>query len=156
MPQTPNTSQVKQAITSNKQKTKSHYDKNAKTLPRLNENDLVIVQIQDSKWHPAIITNKHNDRSFIVQTPDGATYRRNRRKLIKSNEDKHACQDKLPKHTTNTSNVLITSASNLKLMDQIKPPIMSDSMNGKQTSVPQQTNKTRSGRLIKPKIKFSG
>ena len=35
---------------------------------------------------------------------------------------------------------------------------MSDSMNGKQTkqtSVPQQINKTRSGRLIKPKIKLS-
>ena len=32
------------------------------------------------------MTDKHNDRSYSVQTPDGASYRRNRRHLLKTSE----------------------------------------------------------------------
>lgn len=44
------------------------------------------VRVKDN-WQPAVVMRKHdNPRSAIVQTPDGNTYRRNRRHLLKTRE----------------------------------------------------------------------
>ena len=38
-------------------------------------------------WRPAVVVSKANEpRSYVVKTPDGAVYRRNRRMLRQTNE----------------------------------------------------------------------
>ena len=66
---------------------KSYFDKRTKPLEPLELGDSARVQnMQNKTWQPAVITDKHNDRSYSVRTQNGATYRRNRRHLIKTNE----------------------------------------------------------------------
>ena len=50
---------------------------------------------QDKLWKPAIVRKKTNDRSYIVETQDGGSYRRNRRHLLKSNEKPFRLTDPL-------------------------------------------------------------
>ena len=78
--------EVKQKLESNKKKGKKRYDKNAKSLPKLSIGDSARMQNANQKWRPVIVTGKHSDRSYNVQTPDGVSYRRNRRHLMKTNE----------------------------------------------------------------------
>ena len=58
---------------------KKCYDRNAHPLPSLSKGDPVRVQMQD-KWIPAIVKVLSN-RSYAIQTADGAKYIRNRRRL---------------------------------------------------------------------------
>ena len=61
---------------------KKYYDRNAKPLQPLQTNDKVYLQLTGEKWQPAKITNTgENPRSYIVETDNGNTYRRNRRFL---------------------------------------------------------------------------
>ena len=152
LPKTPNTRQTKLALAKNKQRAKSYYDRTAKPLPRPAANDLIRAQIQDTRWQPAIVKNKHSDRSFTVRTHDGNLYRRNRHKLIKSHETDHPCQNKSPQCPINPPNVMITSEPSIKLMGQIEPGVSTDT---KQTPISQQMY-CRSGRLLKPKNKYNG
>ena len=69
------------------EKQKFFYDKQAKTLPALNENDTVRIE-RNKIWIPATVTAKAaTPRSFVVTTPNGQTYRRNRRHIIKTYEE---------------------------------------------------------------------
>ena len=45
-------------------------------------------KLGDKKWKKATITERLDERSYLLETPDGATYRRNRQHLKKSSEDK--------------------------------------------------------------------
>lgn len=48
--------------------------------------DATRIQRPDDSWKPAVIIDKHNERSYSVKTLDGAIYRRNRRHLLKTRE----------------------------------------------------------------------
>lgn len=65
---------------------KKYYNSEVKTLPPLEVNNLVRIQQPNKLWKPAMVTQKHNDRSYTIQTQDGTIYRRNSRHLLKSNE----------------------------------------------------------------------
>ena len=61
---------------------KMYYDRNAKPLPQIREDDTVRIR-KGKTWEPAIVSEKHTaPRSFIVTTPDGTAYRRNRCHLL--------------------------------------------------------------------------
>lgn len=65
---------------------KMYYDCNMKPLPQIKEDDTVRSRKRKT-WEPAIVSEKHTaPRSFIVTTPDGTAYRRNRRHLQSPNE----------------------------------------------------------------------
>lgn len=56
---------------------KSYYDRQTRCLPELHRGEKVRIQ-KGHEWKPAVIIDRHKQpRSFIVQTPDGRTYRRN-------------------------------------------------------------------------------
>ena len=61
----------------------SHYNKNARNLPKLNIGDTVYVQLKPNKrkWNPGIIvhTGLENSRTYSVQTTQGGQYVRNRK-----------------------------------------------------------------------------
>ena len=68
---------------------KINFDKSAKPLSPMNINDSVSLQT-GKFWRPAKVISKHNARSYTVQTRDGAaaaTYRRNRKPLMKTVEN---------------------------------------------------------------------
>ena len=77
--------EIKQQLQKIKERVESYYDKYcSKKLPPLDEGDKVTMK-HDKKWIQATIVDKHHTpRSYIVQTPEGQRYRRNRRHLNKS------------------------------------------------------------------------
>ena len=66
-----------------KQDQKDYFDRTAHALKPLELGEPTRIQQQDKTWKPAVVTQKHNERSYSVQTPDGAVYRCNRRHLLK-------------------------------------------------------------------------
>ena len=63
-----------------KDKQKYYYDQNTKPLLKLKESEEALIQLK-GKWYPAKIMkiSQNEPRSYIVTTPQGRTYRRNRR-----------------------------------------------------------------------------
>ena len=74
--------EVKQILEKRKEKEKQQYDKHCcKELPSLQNGQAVMVQ-RDKKLEPAKVLYKHHSpRSYVVETPEGDKYRRNRRQL---------------------------------------------------------------------------
>ena len=97
-PKTINPRSVQNELLKRKATQKFYYDRHTKTLPNLNIGDPVLIQAHDT-WHPAKVTkiNHTTPRSYIVTTPTGRSYRRNRRHLRKtkrqSNNTKSQCSD---------------------------------------------------------------
>ena len=81
-----------QQILKEKQKPeKEVFDKQAKHLPALLPGDIIRMQHgkQGVRWTPAIVKDVHHSpRSYLVESEDGTTYRRNRRHLLKTKETK--------------------------------------------------------------------
>ena len=85
-PETVSHSTVQEKVQRSKALQKLNFDKSAKPLSPLNINDS--VRLQTGKvWRPAKVISKHNARSYTVQTRDGATYRCNRKHLMKTVEN---------------------------------------------------------------------
>ncbi|KAJ8044099.1 hypothetical protein HOLleu_11471 [Holothuria leucospilota] len=85
-PKTIQPQQVTQGLTKRRQKQKVYFDRNTRKLPQLKIGDSVRVQT-DRGWFPAIVKGTASTpRSYIVQTPDGARYTRNRKHLRQTNE----------------------------------------------------------------------
>lgn len=67
-------------------KQKIYYDRQTRLLPDLQTGENVRIQ-RGETWQPAVVVNRHQQpRSFIVRTPDGRVYRRNRKHLWKTGE----------------------------------------------------------------------
>lgn len=65
------------------------YNKTAKDLPKLAIGDFVRMKpIKNHQriWRKATVTQKVDDRSYVVETPEGGIYRRNRYHLRKTKE----------------------------------------------------------------------
>ena len=73
-----------------KAKQANYYNSTARELTELKEGDLVRMQPlkpteKHKPWKLATVQSKVNDRSYLVMTADGATYRRYRRHLKQTN-----------------------------------------------------------------------
>lgn len=63
-------------------KQKMYFDRNAKVLPSIKQGKAARVR-KGKTWEPATVTAQHSTtRSYLVKTPDGTAYRRNRRHLL--------------------------------------------------------------------------
>ena len=102
--------------------------------------------MQNKTWQQAVITDKHNDRSYSVRTADGATYRRNRRHLIKTNE----C---MPPETPDVEMLIPEETSPLE-PQQSETPQPSISVKTRSEAVTQEKPVyiTRYGRHVKSKM----
>lgn len=150
LPKTVNPKLVRSAIQLSKNKQKQSYDKNAKPLSRLQVNDSVRYQV-GKIWKPAKVIRIHNDHSYVIQTPDGSSYRRNRRYLLKSNE-------RLTDISDFTPNVL---ARNQSSTDNSINPQVPSSANSQQPNLPAEISQnspapyqTRSGRIVQPSQRY--
>jgi hypothetical protein len=83
-PQIIDPQQVYQNKQQSKRKQKEYYDWHTKDLPTLKVGEKVMIK-DNEKWKPATILQIHpNPRSYIVETKEGNTYRRNRRHIIRN------------------------------------------------------------------------
>ena len=92
------------------QRQKYYHDRTAKPLAELQDGETVrMKKSPDAKWEPAKVLTKHQtSRSYLVETPDGTVYRRNRRHLLKTNEiltntDVDECDDEPTSSKTDQS-----------------------------------------------------
>lgn len=77
---------VSERLTQKSKRQKSYYDRQAKVLPELGKKENVRVQTEKG-WTPATVVSKSPEpRSYNVQTPDGARYRRDRKHLRQTDE----------------------------------------------------------------------
>jgi len=148
-PQVANQLLVQTRMASNKQRSKEYYDRSAHPLQPLQIGDSVRIRFGRS-WKPANVTRKVNNRSYIVKTPDGTQYRRNRRHLLYSKEQAPFLTNQ---HLQMTSNQQISRNNTLNMPansnnSAIKPP--SESVRNGTDSYT-----SRSGRSIKPPVKLN-
>ena len=70
------------------QQKQNYYDRNAYQLPKLQEGDMVRLRTSaDTAWtEKGTVQEQIESRSYIVST-GSAKYRRNRRDILKTNED---------------------------------------------------------------------
>ena len=87
---------VREKLSYDREKQKTYHDRSSKKLPLLKIGDKVRVQLFDKLWKPALITDKHDDRSYILQTNDGGTYRRNRKFIHKTKDQTRENVELLP------------------------------------------------------------
>lgn len=158
---------VRKNLQSRQVKQKNYYDQHSKILPKLNQDQPVLMQNDTRSWKPAIVVRKYGPNDYLVKTED-TEYRRNR-KLLKPLR-------------TSTSNVVqdyVESERSVKISDQeSREPIQGESVvkthletvrqdsesnqvkpvqnfaNMKPPDSDKSQRATRSGRLVKPPAKL--
>ena len=124
------------------QKQKFYHDKNAKPLKELDVGDTVRLR-REKEWIPAKVVEKDkHPRSYHVTTEQGTTYRRNRRDIVKTNEDPVVVKEHL-----NFEN---------EMLDSEKPECQSEKVQVRisPSRIPVPEYRTRSGRLVKKPIRY--
>ena len=95
-PKTIRPSTIRKSILSRQERQKYYHDFSSKPLPLLSVGDKVTVK-ENKTWKPATITGKANSpRSYLVTTPEGQTYRRNRTHLRRSSAQSYQDDDDAP------------------------------------------------------------
>ena len=141
-----------------KQATQKHYyNQGARELKPLTNGEEVHIQTKSGNWKPATVLGQHSTpRSYTVRTKDGSEYRRNRRHLLKSrtpqytNEETSGDNDKPEASTTfledrecdNGAESEPTPTNQRPTANQPSP------VTGKEPCT------TRSGRVVKPRVKL--
>lgn len=114
---------------------KQYYDVGSRVLPPLQKGEKARMQ-REGKWSPVTIIAQHGTapQSYLVQTPDGRIYRRNRRHLLKTNESHDMFNDE----SASIFNEDTPEAGN---PSSVEPP-------KKQNNNPKQNQITRYGREV--------
>lgn len=106
--------EIKKKIEAKKDMQKYYYNRNAKSLPVLIINDLVIFKKNAKEWNYGTIVGKVNDRSYIVKDCFSNYFRRNRRFIAKTKNDGFSASDLLFEE-----NIKNSANCNLKQMKEI-------------------------------------
>ena len=163
LPKAVDTSKVQAELHKRHDRQKRYFDVGSKPLKPLKEGESVRIKNNSKIWQPAIVTSKHADRSYVVQTEAGNQYRRNRRFLQKTGENHNfdAHCDFNPFDTRpspeiksdapvsqNSKHILSSpnpSSQNLSSQATSDPP-------SPKSNLSSQPYITRSGRAVKPKV----
>ena len=135
-----NRQEVQNKVTKSKQKQKHYFDRHTKSLPELDLNDSVRLR-HNGKWIPAKIVTKHNQRSYTVQTNNGALYRRNRRLLMKT-------------HETSPGDVDFQVLDHRSLQEIPNDPLGNHSQTDPPDPINNNPPRTRSGRIVRKPMRF--
>ncbi|XP_021340553.1 uncharacterized protein K02A2.6-like [Mizuhopecten yessoensis] len=144
-------------LRSRQDRQKYQYDKRAKSLPQIRPGESVRVRVNRT-WEPARVRQKHTEpRSFIIQTPNGRKYRRNRRDLLKTAEPPPTIIGTEIEEPTATMTNATSEPRAVISKPQGTPGKQQDSVVPK--TVPSTSNvansvKTSSGRVVKPPTWF--
>ena len=157
LPETIDIGKFRQKLLHTREKQKSVHDKGAHSLKPLELGETVRIKYNDGLWKPAVVSEKHDTRSFTVQTPSGGSYRRNRRDLLKTGEkvDPNHNDSEITNYLSNSAAVL--DDANILSAPTLSPVKTSPKQETQSVSTPVCGNPyiTRFGRVCKPKIKVS-
>ena len=136
---------------------KRHHDVGAHELPPLRPGDTVRIRqpaFRGGNWDKtAIVSTNHNaPRSYIVTTPDGRKYRRNRRQLLRTSETSFRSPDVSPEVPDDIITPTMEPPPEPPPAMEISAPHPNIPPDGNIT--PSSTNTTRSGRVIKQPIRY--
>uniref|UniRef100_A0A8C9UY15 Gypsy retrotransposon integrase-like protein 1 n=1 Tax=Scleropages formosus TaxID=113540 RepID=A0A8C9UY15_SCLFO len=141
--------QIKEKLNHRQAKQKCYYDRHTQQLPEIAPGDNVRLR-QGQVWKPATVLNKHEcPRSFIVRTSEGKTYRRNRRHLMKTNEQESPLFDKETDMYTDSDKEETHEGNK----DQAESALVNHTP-PQEESQTQLTKTTRSGRVIRLPSRF--
>ena len=115
--ETPHPDREFKGLTKEQQRQTEYYNRNARDLPPLSEGDVVRIkpfQVGDKVWKKGTVTSRLDERSDMLESPDEATYRRNRLHLKKTKET--------PDPPT-TADIPFTESSEDKLIHKQVPPV---------------------------------
>lgn len=128
-------------------KQKMYYDRNAKQLPSIKEGETARIR-KGKTWEPAIVTAQHSaPRSYIVATPDGTTYRRNRHHLLPTVESPPL----IAGPAIDGPGVPVVAEPPVAVPP---PDAAMPSLNSSSHCSPQQTQRTSSGRTVRLPARF--
>ncbi|KAL4008088.1 hypothetical protein ACER0C_001940 [Sarotherodon galilaeus] len=86
------TKTVQQLLETRQQKQREYFNQGTKAIQQLQVGDTVRMW-QQGVWNPAKVTGlSEHPRSYVVQMPDGQTYRRNRKFLRQSRDNQNVTQ----------------------------------------------------------------
>jgi len=140
---TPEIVTPREQLCDRQQKHKNYFDRATKALPPLQADDVVRVQ-RDGKWQRGRVQRPHvAPRSYVIETEDGSTLRRNRRQLIKTAEDAPLCApyiDDQPESVSATPPAPPLTSSTSPSVAPPHPPILKT---------------TARGRVVKPPVRFA-
>ena len=119
---------------------KKYYDRTARPLTTLKTDDQVLLQ-SNNKWQPGrVVRVDEQPRSYIVQTKDGGTYRRNRR-FIRIDKSTSDSQSHSPDESPETP--------------PSQPPAETNTPTPVETTpAPSSATTTRSGRVVRQPRRF--
>jgi hypothetical protein len=127
---------------------KRYYDRSVKSLPSLHPNDSVRL-CQKGKWKPAVVIDLDEaPRSYHVRTPDGSTFRRNRRHLLHAPKSEGREQITVAEPTMAETTLM----TNVEGLHESPAKVMYE-RNTEQCH-PTDHVKTRSGRIVKKPKRF--
>ena len=141
---------------------KFYHDQHAqKELPKPQVGDPIRFKNPKGNWEYATIQGESNaPRSFIVQTPDGRSYRRNRNHKFKTREQAPSDTPQLSDNTLVNPNIVPNAIQNIKSAANNNYEQISDNTGENEviTEMPVITRSpikaTRSGRVSKPPIRL--
>ena len=159
LPKAVDTSKVQTELHKRHDRQKHYYDVGSKPLKLLKVGESVRLRDNSNIWQTAIVTNKHADRSYVVQTESGNRYRRNRRLLQKTGES-HDFDAHCDFNPFDTSSPSPEVQSDAPVSQNPRQNLSSQSLSNQATSVPpspksnpsSQPYITRSGRAVKSKV----
>ena len=112
-----------------KMKQKKYFDKNVRELPHLKKGDCVRLRdVSDKKWDAKVVVKEQvAPRSYVVETPDGVHYRRNRKDLLKTEENISGELDlEMNSNETETvsTQLLLNNSDTEKVPGEVPTPIV--------------------------------
>ncbi|KAK3107010.1 hypothetical protein FSP39_004902 [Pinctada imbricata] len=146
-------SRARSIMQANKDRTTKVYNRSSHILPPLKEGEIARLQ-QDSRiWKPCQIISRLNDKSYAIKTPNGTTFRRNRRHLTKSNEEFHSNLHSAPNIFDNAHSSPVPPPPSQEQTLPQPTPVEQPTINDDTASSPPIVKPyvTRSGRVCKPK-----
>ena len=147
---------IVEGIQHRREAAKQQYDRAAKQLPPLASGQIVRVQPvkHGEKWKKATVLKKVGERSYLVKTPNGQIYRRNRKYIRSTNEP-----NDMPKPEEDAEDELQIPTTE----EQIEPTNQTNNPNEQETESTLTRNPpenctsettTRRSRIVKPSTKF--
>ena len=109
-PQAINHQTEKSQLQNGKDKIQKIYNKSSHTQPQLKIGGIIRFQQKDKFWKPGQVQKRLSDRSYNIKSQEGGTFKRNRRHIMKSQENfTNASPAGSTLHSTNTNNCTKTN-----------------------------------------------